>query len=66
MKKKLYNVIFRIKWNFNKQNIQFYLLLYYPQSFFPFINHVLEFIFSKERSLKWYSIKKNQVFFFSI
>jgi hypothetical protein len=27
------------------------LLLYYP-----FIKHVLEFIFSKEWSLKWYSI----------
>jgi hypothetical protein len=30
-----------------------FLLLYYP-----FINHVLEFIFSKEWSLKWYSITK--------
>jgi hypothetical protein len=30
-----------------------FLLLYYP-----FINHVLEFYFSKEWSLKWYSITK--------
>jgi len=31
-----------------------YILLLY----FPFINHVLEFIFSKEWLLKWYSITK--------
>jgi hypothetical protein len=39
--------------------IYIYLLLYYP-----FMNHVIQFIFSKEWSLKWYSIMKFKYVFF--
>jgi hypothetical protein len=38
-----------------------YLLLCYP-----FINHVIEFIFSMESSLKWYWITKFKYFSFQI
>jgi hypothetical protein len=40
-----------------KDIVLFLIILY-------IINHVLEFIFSKERSLKWYSITKFKFIFF--
>jgi len=42
-KEKGCNIILEIKWSFTIWKIYFYLLLYYW-----FINHVVEFIFSKD------------------